>query len=112
MRTAEAYRSAAVFVLPSTNDSFPLVIAEAMASGLPVVSTQIGGIPTLVDNEADGLLVDPTDVTALVKALERILTDNTLARRMGNAGREKAVNSLSWASRGRMTDELFCEILG
>jgi glycosyltransferase involved in cell wall biosynthesis len=109
---AEAYRSAAVFVLPSTNDSFPLVIAEAMASGLPVVSTQVGGIPTLVDNEADGLLVDPADVTALVKAVERILTDNTLARRMGDAGRDKAVNSLSWASRGRMTDELFCEILG
>jgi glycosyltransferase involved in cell wall biosynthesis len=109
---AEAYRSAAVFVLPSTNDSFPLVITEAMASGLPVVSTLVGGIPTLVDNEADGLLVDPTDVMALVKALERILTDNALARRMGNAGRDKAVNSLSWASRGQMTDGLFCEVLG
>jgi len=109
---AEAYRSAAVFALPSTNDSFPLVIAEAMASGLPVVSTLVGGIPTLVDNEADGLLVDPTDVMALVRALERILTDNALARRMGNAGRDKAVSSLSWASRGRMTDELFCEVLG
>jgi glycosyltransferase involved in cell wall biosynthesis len=109
---AEVYRSAAVFVLPSTNDSFPLVIAEAMASGLPVVSTQIGGIPTLVDNELTGLLIDPTDMAELIKALERVLTDHALARQMGTAGREKAVNCLSWTSRGQMTDELFRKVLG
>ncbi len=108
---AEVYRSAAAFVLPSTNDSFPLVIAEAMASGLPVISTQIGGIPTLVDNESTGLLIDPTDLAALVKALERVLTDHALAHQMGTAGRKKAVNCLSWTSRGQMTDELFRKVL-
>jgi glycosyltransferase involved in cell wall biosynthesis len=108
---AAAYRASAVFALPSTNDSFPLVITEAMATGLPVVSTLVGGIPTLVDDEVNGILVDPADVKALCKALERILTDRPLANRMGQAGRDKAVHSLSWSSRGELTDKIFREVL-
>lgn len=108
---AEAYRGAAVFALPTTNDSFPLVITEAMASGLPVVSTLVGGIPTLVDDNVDGLLVDPADFGALVGALKRILTDEKLASRLGEAGRNKAVRSLSWSSRAEMTDRVFRDVL-
>lgn len=108
---AEAYRAAAVFVLPSTNDSFPLVITEAMASGLPVISTLVGGIPTLVDDEVDGLLVPPANLGALVGALERMLTDKDLANRMGEAGRNKAVHSLCWSSRTEMTDRVFRDVL-
>jgi glycosyltransferase involved in cell wall biosynthesis len=108
---AEAYRAAAVFVSPSTNDSFPLVITEAMATGLPVVSTLVGGIPTLVDDETDGLLVAPADINALVEALKRILIDKSLANRMGAAGRHKAVHSLSWSSRAMMTDKLLRDAL-
>jgi glycosyltransferase involved in cell wall biosynthesis len=108
---AEAYRAATVFVLPSTNDSFPLVITEAMASGLPVISTRVGGIPTLVDDEIDGLLVDPPDPGTLSGALKRILVDKDLATRMGAAGRHKAVHSLSWPSRAEMTDKVFREVL-
>jgi glycosyltransferase involved in cell wall biosynthesis len=108
---AEAYRAAAVFVLPSTNDSFPLVITEAMASGLPVISTRVGGIPTLVDDEVDGLLVAPIDTGQLVGALHRVLTDKELADRLGRAGRDKAVQSLSWSSRAAMTDRVFREVL-
>jgi glycosyltransferase involved in cell wall biosynthesis len=110
-KLAEAYRAAAVFVLPSTNDSFPLVITEAMASGLPIISTRVGGIPTLVDDEIDGLLVDPPDAGALSEALKRILTDQDLAKRMGAAGRHKAVQSLSWSSRAETTDKVFREAL-
>jgi glycosyltransferase involved in cell wall biosynthesis len=108
---AEAYRGATVFALPTTNDSFPLVITEAMASGLPVVSTLVGGIPTLVDDDVDGLLVDPADSGALVRALRIILTDKKLASRLGEAGRNKAVRSLSWSSRAEMTDRVFREVL-
>jgi glycosyltransferase involved in cell wall biosynthesis len=108
---SEAYRSAAVFVLPSTNDSFPLAITEAMATGLPVVSTLVGGIPTLVDHGVDGFLVAPNDVDALVGVLKRILTDRTLASRMAAAGRSKAVRSLTWSSRAKMTNSLFHDIL-
>ena len=108
---AEVYRDAAVFALPTTNDSFPLVITEAMASGLPVVSTLVGGIPTLVDHDVDGLLVEPADFGALVGALQRILTDEKLASRLGEAGRNKAVHSLSWPSRAEMTDRVFRDVL-
>jgi rhamnosyl/mannosyltransferase len=109
---AEAYRAASVFVLPSTNDSFPLVITEAMATGLPIVSTLAGGIPTLVDDEVDGLLVAPADDDALVKVLKRVLTDKALASRLGTAGRNKAVHSLNWSSRADMTNTLFSDVLG
>lgn len=108
---AEAYRAATVFVLPSTNDSFPLVITEAMASGLPVISTRVGGIPTLVDDDVDGLLVAPTDVGQLVGALHRVLTDKDLANRLGKAGRDKAVQFLSWSSRVEVTDRVFRDVL-
>jgi glycosyltransferase involved in cell wall biosynthesis len=108
---ADAYRAASVFALPSAKDSFPLVITEAMASGLPVVSSNIGGIPTLVDDGVDGLLVSPTDVGALAEALARVLTDKTLARQMGRAGREKAVRRLSWLSRAEMTDAVFRNVV-
>jgi glycosyltransferase involved in cell wall biosynthesis len=108
---AEAYRSAAVFVLPSMNDSFPLVITEAMASGLPIVSTRVGGIPTLVDHGVDGLLVDPTDSHELVKALRTVLEDRLLAREMAAAARQKATQDLSWQSRGEMTDRLFRDVV-
>jgi glycosyltransferase involved in cell wall biosynthesis len=108
---AEAYRAAAVFVLPSTKDSFPLVIAEAMASGLPVISTRVGGIPTLVDHGVDGLLVDPTDSHELAKALRIVLEDRALSAEMAAAGRHKAVQRLSWLSRGELTDRVFRDVV-
>ena len=108
---AEAYRAAAAFALPSINDSFPLAITEAMATGLPIVSTPVGGIPTLVDDGTDGLLVAPADINGLVEALKRILTDKSLANRMGAAGRHKAVHSLTWSSRAAMTDKLLRDVL-
>jgi glycosyltransferase involved in cell wall biosynthesis len=108
---ADAYRQAAVFALPSTNDSFGMVNAEAMASGLPVVSTLVGGIPTVVDDEVTGLLVEPTDTAALAQALRRVLGDRELAIQLGKAGREKVVRSLSWSSRGELTDRVFRDVL-
>jgi len=82
-----------------------------MATGLPIVSTPVGGIPTLVDDGTDGFLVAPADINGLVEALKRILTDRGLANRMGAAGRHKAVHSLTWSSRAAMTDKLLRDVL-
>jgi glycosyltransferase involved in cell wall biosynthesis len=63
------------------------VLAEAMAMGVPVVSTRISGIPELIDNGVNGLLVESRDPEALANALQRVLTDAALRARLAEAGR-------------------------
>jgi glycosyltransferase involved in cell wall biosynthesis len=70
-------------------DGFPTVILEAMAAGLPVVSTWISGTPEIVVHEETGLLVPERDASAAADALERLLGDERLRRRMGAAGRRR-----------------------
>lgn len=73
-----------VFVLPTRRDPFPLVVLEAMASGLPVVATAVDGVPEQVD-EASAILVAPDDATALAGAIERMLDDAPARVAMGRA---------------------------
>ena len=90
-----AYRRADIVVLPSvrardgSHDVTPNTLIEAMALGLPVVSTTTGAIPEIVDHEVDGLLVPPKDADALAAALERLLQDVGLRQRLGEAARRK-----------------------
>jgi glycosyltransferase involved in cell wall biosynthesis len=107
----DAYTGAAVIALPTRNDSFPMVLVEAMACGLPVVSTKVGGIPELVQDETHGILVDPGHPTAFVDALRRILDDPRLGARMGRAGREKVVRTQSWARQAGRTNAIFESVL-
>jgi glycosyltransferase involved in cell wall biosynthesis len=107
---AAAYRRATVLALPTTNDSFPLVLLEAMASGLPVVSTRVGGVPELVEDGTHGFLVEPEDNTALTDRLRRVLDDPELAGRLGGAGRRKA-NSLGWEGQAARTDTILRSVL-
>jgi colanic acid/amylovoran biosynthesis glycosyltransferase len=92
----EHLAAATAFVLPSVidpdggMDNLPTVIMEAMAAGLPVVSTSIGGIPEMVIENETGFLVPPDDVAALAGAIERLLDDIGLARRFGERGFQRA----------------------
>jgi colanic acid/amylovoran biosynthesis glycosyltransferase len=92
----EHLAAASVFVLSSVvdpdggMDNLPTVIMEAMAAGLPVVSTSIGGIPEMVIQNETGFLVPPGDVTALAGAIEKIISDRLLAQKLGQAGHERA----------------------
>jgi glycosyltransferase involved in cell wall biosynthesis len=79
-----------VFCLPSLDDALPLAILEAMAAGLPVVSTTVGGVPELVDAGRTGLLVPPDDAPSLARALVAVLGDPARGRGMGVAGAERA----------------------
>jgi colanic acid/amylovoran biosynthesis glycosyltransferase len=76
------------FCLPSFAEGIPIVLMEAMASGLPVVTTQIAGIPELVAHDDSGLLVPPGDVDALVDALIYLAQSEERRRELGNAGRQ------------------------
>lgn len=85
----EQYQAADIFVLPSFAEGVPVVLMEAMAMGLPVVSTNITGIPELIDHGRSGLLATPGDVDDLVRQLQRLLVEHPLRKRLGSAGRSR-----------------------
>lgn len=87
---AELYRSADLVLNPSNADNMPNSLLEAMASGVPIVSTDVGGIPFMVEHGKTALLVPPRDPDAMAAAAERVLTDPALAERLRAAGRAEA----------------------
>lgn len=88
------YCLADVFVLPSHSEGSPLVVLEAMAAGLPIVATAVGGVPDLVENETSALLVPPRRPTDFAMALERMLSDDTTWRRIA-AGAEARLEAFT-----------------
>lgn len=97
-RMADFYRMADVFALSTLQEVFPLVVLEAKACGCPVVATSVCGIPEMITDGGDGLLVPPRDAGALARALNRLLQDSALRasvsaaaleteRRLGGIGR-------------------------
>lgn len=85
-----------VFVLPSDSEALPNVVIEAMAAGLPVVATRVGGIPELVEDGATGYLVPPGNSDAIAGALNALLADPDQAARMGRAGRRRIEETCSF----------------
>ena len=108
---AQAYRRARVLALPTSFDAFPCVLVEAMACARPVVTTPIGGIPSLVSHRGNGLLVPPGDVEALTSALDELLGDDALACALGEAGRERVAAEFSWESQADRTAAVFERVL-
>ncbi len=84
-------RQAWVFAMTSIREASPNVMLEAMATGLPVVGTRVGGIPELVQDEVTGIIVEPRNPTALADALTRLLNDEHLRQSMGGRGRERVL---------------------
>jgi sugar transferase (PEP-CTERM/EpsH1 system associated) len=91
----EMMRALDLFVLPSLREGISNTILEAMASGLPVVATRVGGNPELVVEGETGMLVPPLDPVALAAAIRRYLVDGDLLTRHGQAGRRKAEGRFS-----------------
>jgi glycosyltransferase involved in cell wall biosynthesis len=94
--TAERYRGADLFTLASWDESFGNVFAEAMASGLPIVGTNVGGIPEFITHEENGLLVPPRDPAAIAAAIRRMADDPPMRAAMRDRNRAKAESELSW----------------
>ena len=91
------YASADVCLNPSLADNMPISVLEALASGVPVVSTNVGGVPHLVEHERTALLVEPGDPAAMAQAVLRLLRDATLSARLRAAGLDH-VRCFDWAS--------------
>jgi glycosyltransferase involved in cell wall biosynthesis len=94
-RMGSLYSRADIFLNPSSVDNTPNSILEAFASGLPVVTTDVGGVGHLVRHEQNGLLVPPKDPHAMARAVIHILEDPVLASRLAEEGR-RAVESFTW----------------
>jgi glycosyltransferase involved in cell wall biosynthesis len=92
----DAYHAADVFLLPSIHEPFGIVILEAWSAGLPVLASQVGGIPHFVEDGIDGMLFDPNNDEELVHAFQRLCTDEGLAQRIAEAGRAKAYSEYDW----------------
>lgn len=102
-RLRQLYRKADVFVLPSLYETFGIVLLEAMAFGLPIVTTTAGAIPELVKDGKNGLLVPPRDPVALAEALKRMAGSAELRRGLGQSGYEfvaRRRNFYSWEAVG------------
>jgi len=101
-----------IFVLSSNWEGLPRSIIEAMMAGLPVVATKVGGVPELVEDGVTGFLVPPKDPGALTEALQKLIADPELRRRMGEAGREKALQEFTLDRMLRETEKVYREVLG
>lgn len=106
---AEELSQSDIFVLPSFAEGVPVVLMEAMASGLPVVTTQIAGIPELVEEGKNGVLVSPSDGDALEHAIRDLLDDPTKRRTMGQAGQAKVTAEFNIATEAAKIADLIAE---
>ncbi len=97
------YHNSDVFINPSFYESLGMSTIEAMACGIPVVTTPVGGVPEVIEDGKSGSLVEPGDPDELARAIGRLLEDESLRLSMGQAARKRAVKLFSW--------ELICEKL-
>lgn len=109
---AELLANAHVFVLASFREGVPVAMLEAMAFGLPVVATTVGGIPEVVVAGETGLLLEPGDVAGLAEAMKRLATDAQLRRRMGEAGRKVIEQKYSLEAVCVPVKKLYLELAG
>lgn len=105
------YARAAVVACPSLREGFGVACAEAMAHSRPVVASAVGGLRDLVADGETGILVPPGDVAALRGALEQLLADRGLRRRMGAAGRRRVAERFSWEQVTEATLAAYAEAL-
>lgn len=104
-------RSSTALILPSAHENSPMVIAEAMASGLPVVASRVGGVPYMIEDGVDGLMFDCSDTNQLAALLDRLLKDTALRSSLSLAGRTKAEKDFTSEAVANATVEMYRHIL-
>ena len=96
---ARQYQESDILVLPTSFDSSPTVVIEAMSCGLPVVSTYVGGIPKIIKEGETGILIEPNNVEQLQKALLILLNDRNKQIEFGKNGRDRVKQKYTWKER-------------
>ena len=104
--------AADINVLPSFYEGFPLTILEAMAAGLPTVTSNVGGIPEAIEDGVTGLLVPPGDSRKLAEAISSLMSDAQGRARIGSAARTRVGEAFTFDQQVRATERLYLELLG
>jgi glycosyltransferase involved in cell wall biosynthesis len=108
---ARALCEADIFILPSTSEGLPVALLEAMAYGKPIVATRVGGIPDVLADGSEGVLVTPGDVGALAGAVTALVGDPDRARALGRAAKER-VAELGPDTIAKRLDVVYQEVIG
>jgi len=103
---------ASLLVLPTFEDNCPMVVLEAMAVGLPVIASRVGGIPDLITDGETGMMFNPLNPSSMRGATERILSDIGLRNRLGEAAKREARERFHPEVIARAHLDIYREVLG
>lgn len=105
------YKNCDIFIAPSLYESFGLIFLEAMAWGKPVIGCNVGGIPDIVENNEDGLLIEPENKNELANAVLKLLRNKELRKKMGTSGRKKVEADFSTKKMAENSYEIYKNII-
>ncbi|MBC7130338.1 glycosyltransferase family 4 protein, partial [Candidatus Bathyarchaeota archaeon] len=105
------YRAADIFAFPSIYENMPFAVLEALASGLPVVTTKVGGIPEIIDDGRNGFLVEPFNSSKLADRLLYLVENPAVASEMGMAGRRTVEEKFNWKRIVKQVIQVYQEAL-
>jgi glycosyltransferase involved in cell wall biosynthesis len=108
---AELLHAADVFVLSSIREGFPVSLIEAMAAGKAIAATRVGGIPDAIEDRRNGILVRAGDAAGLARAIERLIRDEGLRRKLGGVARDDARKRFSLEHIARQTEAIYLGLL-
>jgi 1,4-alpha-glucan branching enzyme len=110
-RLYSLYHEAEVYVQPSLYEPFGITILEAMSMRKPVVATRVGGIPEIITNGVEGLLVEPGDSLQLAKATTNLFSDSSSRRRLSTNARKRVEREFTWEAIAKKTLEFYTNLL-
>ncbi|MEM2459536.1 MAG: glycosyltransferase family 4 protein, partial [Candidatus Bathyarchaeia archaeon] len=105
------YQAADIFVFPSIYENMPFAVLEALASGLPVITTKVGGIPEIIDDGENGFLIEPFNARKLAERLLYLVENPTVAYEMGAAGRKTVEERFNWNKIIKQITAVYREVL-
>lgn len=111
LKVANTLKSSKLFVLPTSKDSYPTVILEAMAAGLPVITTNTGSIGQIIIDRVNGFIVKPNDSQAIADKISILLANNSQRIAIGLKNREDSVKNYSWSLRAHETNNEFMQVI-
>ena len=108
---ADLFNQSDAYILPSYNEGLPISVLEAMSYSLPVISTNVGGIPEILKNGQNGFIVEPGDKKAIYDAIKQMMNNKTMCKNMGNKSKEMVSEHLPQFVEGQLT-KLYADING